>query len=166
MRGGRPVAGVPFQFVSTSTDPGGRLTSLRWSFGDGSSGSGLAPVHTYSRTGRFTVRLSVVDASGQTASTSQTVQVVAASIGAVSLKAGLRVETLLVRVTGPGTLRVGSSKLKVRGPRTIKVRVVLTAAQRSTLRSRHRLTIHVTLTFTPKTGHRTTKRYAIQLTLR
>lgn len=53
---------------SPSHESGGRIVSWRWSFGDGTTASGRKVRHTYHRAGRFTVRLTVTDTSGQKAS--------------------------------------------------------------------------------------------------
>ena len=58
--------------ASSSSVSGG---SFSWDFGDGTSGSGVAPVHNYGRARTFTVTLTVVSASGQTATISKTVTV-------------------------------------------------------------------------------------------
>jgi len=58
--------------ASSSSVSGG---SFSWDFGDGTSGSGVAPVHSYGRARTFTVTLTVVSASGQTATISKTVTV-------------------------------------------------------------------------------------------
>lgn len=75
-------------FVFSPTDPhvgdvvffNGALSSVTnasysWDFGDGTSGSGVAPTHTYSQARTFTVTLTVANDRGQTASTSKTVTV-------------------------------------------------------------------------------------------
>ncbi|GEM_PF-6214233 len=49
--------------------------SYSWNFGDGSTGSGAAPNHTYSGPGTFTVTLKVMDSNGGSFSSSQTVVV-------------------------------------------------------------------------------------------
>jgi serine protease len=51
--------------ASGSTDDGG-ITSYAWSFGDGSSGSGVAASHTYAAGGSYAVTLTVTDAGGLT----------------------------------------------------------------------------------------------------
>ncbi len=55
---------------------GGRCT-YQWSFGDGGTGSGMITTHQYRAAGSFTVRLTVTDDRGQTASTTLAVTVVA-----------------------------------------------------------------------------------------
>jgi hypothetical protein len=62
------VTGVPLAFgAAGSTDPypGGTTgASYSWTFGDGGSGSGLTPSHTYSSPGKFAVTLTVTDGYG------------------------------------------------------------------------------------------------------
>jgi PKD repeat protein len=75
-------------FVFSPTDPhvgdvvffNGALSSVTnasysWDFGDGTSGSGMAPTHSYSAARTYTVTLTVTNDRGQTASTSKTVTV-------------------------------------------------------------------------------------------
>ncbi|HVX43996.1 MAG TPA: PKD domain-containing protein [Mycobacteriales bacterium] len=58
---------------SGSSDPDGTIASYSWNFGDGTTGSGVQPAHTYSAAGRYTITLTVTDDDGATASTTQTV---------------------------------------------------------------------------------------------
>jgi PKD repeat protein len=46
---------------SASYDPDGIITIYEWDFGDGTIGSGVAPTHTYSLVGNYTVTLIVTD---------------------------------------------------------------------------------------------------------
>jgi len=46
---------------SASSDSDGTIEEYIWDFGDGSSGSGVNPVHTYSEAGTYTVKLTVKD---------------------------------------------------------------------------------------------------------
>lgn len=52
---------------SGSLDPDGRLVQWLWTFGDGTTGSGPTVTHTYTRAGKFTVRLTVSDNLGASA---------------------------------------------------------------------------------------------------
>lgn len=54
--------------ASASVDPDGSLVQWQWTFGDGTTGSGAVVSHTYTRAGKFTVRLTVRDAQGASAS--------------------------------------------------------------------------------------------------
>ena len=49
------------QFVDTSTDPDGSITSWSWSFGDGATSPQKSPSHTYAADGDYEVRLIVTD---------------------------------------------------------------------------------------------------------
>ncbi len=50
--------------ASASSDPTGTVTSYAWNFGDGTTGSGATPQHTYTAGGTYTATLSVVDDQG------------------------------------------------------------------------------------------------------
>jgi len=67
--------------ASGSSDPDGSIQTYAWSFGDGDSGSGVQIAHTYSSTTSraFTVRLTVTDDQGRTASTTRSITVSAES---------------------------------------------------------------------------------------
>ena len=52
---------------SGSADADGSIASYAWDFGDGNSGSGVAPGHTYAAGGTYTVTLTVTDDLGATA---------------------------------------------------------------------------------------------------
>jgi hypothetical protein len=51
------------------------VTRWSWSFGDGTSGEGATPAHTYAASGDYTVTLTVEDANGNTNTISQQVHV-------------------------------------------------------------------------------------------
>ncbi len=53
----------------TSSARGDAPVNASWNFGDGSTGTGMTPSHTYTRTGTFTVSLNVSNASGSDART-------------------------------------------------------------------------------------------------
>lgn len=58
-------AGVPVQFDGTaSLDPDGQIVSWSWDFGDGTTGSGPMPMHTYAEDGSYVVTLCVTDDDG------------------------------------------------------------------------------------------------------
>lgn len=53
--------------------------NYKWTFGDGTSGTGPSVEHTYAAAGNYTVTLTVIDRGGNQASVSQTVAVLGAS---------------------------------------------------------------------------------------
>ena len=60
---------------SASSDPDGTITSYTWNFGDGNSGSGGKPTHTYVDGGTYTVTLTVEDNDGATDTVSTTADI-------------------------------------------------------------------------------------------
>ncbi len=60
---------------SGSTDPDNDPLTYAWDFGDGSSGTGVAPSHTYRDNGVYRVRLTVTDPIGATSSASRDVSI-------------------------------------------------------------------------------------------
>jgi PKD repeat protein len=67
-------APLPVSFSAAgSVDPDGSITSYAWSFGDGSTGSGLTTSHTYTSTGTYTATLTVTDNRGATATKTVTI---------------------------------------------------------------------------------------------
>lgn len=58
---------------SSSTDVEGPIADYRWTFGDGQTGSGVTPTHTYASAGTYTVTLTVRDAGGLESSVSHDV---------------------------------------------------------------------------------------------
>ena len=51
---------------SGSSDADGTIASYAWDFGDGSTGTGMKPSHTYAAAGDYTVTLTVTDDGGAT----------------------------------------------------------------------------------------------------
>ena len=70
--------------ASKSSDADGQVTSYQWSFGDGSSVSGMKVSHSYSADGDFTVALTIKDDEGSEASERKTLNVAAANDGPVA----------------------------------------------------------------------------------
>ena len=70
-------AGTPAQFADTGTAPGaGGIVSESWQFGDGGTGTGSSPSHTYAESGSFDVTLTVSDDGGFEFSATRQVKVV------------------------------------------------------------------------------------------
>ena len=59
--------------ASSSYDADGKISSYEWDFGDGTNGSGIYPIHPYTKVGNYTVELTVTDDEGKTNSISQTI---------------------------------------------------------------------------------------------
>src|SRR5262249_36376687 len=61
---------------STSSDADGTIAGYSWDFGDNSAaGTGAKPSHTYATAGTYTVKLTVTDDKGATATSQTTVAV-------------------------------------------------------------------------------------------
>ena len=72
------VAGVAVSFsAAKSSDIDGSIVGYEWLFGDGGSGSGGNPRHTYAEAGAYTVVLTVYDDDGATAKAQVIVSIVA-----------------------------------------------------------------------------------------
>ncbi len=70
------TAGQPVAFDGTSsTDSDGTIVMYSWTFGDGATGAGPAPAHTYAAPGTYAIALTVTDDGGAatTANTTATI---------------------------------------------------------------------------------------------
>ena len=84
---GGPYAGnvgTAIQFdASASNDPDGNIVAYNWDFGDGNSGTGVNPTHSYATEGSFDVVLTITDNDNWMVSstTTATISVVGTSTG-------------------------------------------------------------------------------------
>ena len=70
------TAGSPVLFDGTgSSDPDGTIVAYDWDFGDGNTGTGDTPSHSYTADGTYTVSLMVTDNNGGTDSDSTTASI-------------------------------------------------------------------------------------------
>ncbi|MFB7707694.1 PQQ-dependent sugar dehydrogenase [Streptomyces sp. NPDC056105] len=56
------------RFSSTATDADNDALTYSWNFGDGTTGTGAAPSHTYKKNGTYTATVTAKDATGRTGS--------------------------------------------------------------------------------------------------
>jgi PKD repeat protein len=68
--------------AATSKDPDGTIASYAWTFGDGATGTGVNPSHTFAADGAYPVTLTVTDNQGATNAKAQTVTVASGVIAA------------------------------------------------------------------------------------
>ncbi|MGH8776289.1 MAG: ThuA domain-containing protein [Jiangellaceae bacterium] len=74
-----PAAGekpLDVSFATEASDPEGEDLSYEWDFGDGSTGTGPEPTHTYELSGLYNPTVTVTDASGASASDFVRVEVI------------------------------------------------------------------------------------------
>ncbi|UCC82922.1 MAG: PKD domain-containing protein [Gemmatimonadota bacterium] len=111
---GGPYAGdegAPVMFDgSGSADPDGSIVSFFWDFGDGETGSGATPEHSYADDGVYMVTLTVTDDDGQSnsATAAATISNVAPTVGTIAapltlVSVGTPI-TVSAGFTDPGTL--------------------------------------------------------------
>ena len=70
-----PAVGETVEFTDNSRDPDGTIISWSWDFGDGTTSNERNPTKVYGSAGTYTVRLTVTDDGGLTATVSKTVTV-------------------------------------------------------------------------------------------
>jgi PKD repeat protein len=72
-----PAAGetVFFDGADSTAGPGRRIVNYDWNFGDGNTGDGPTPSHTYAAPGLFLISLIIEDDAGGAARSTQPIQV-------------------------------------------------------------------------------------------
>lgn len=86
---GAIAPGKLVEFNGAGSVPGdGGIVSYEWEFGDGGTGVGVHPLHSYAAIGTYTVTLTVTDDGGFTYSTSRQVEVVSPEEGGGGEKPG------------------------------------------------------------------------------
>ena len=154
VRTAHPTAGVPVSLSGESSRaPNGALASYAWSFGDGSSASRGSPVHTFTKPGTYTVRLTVTDTAGASASTSKRLRIAPApAIIKVWAHASARRASLFVRVSAAGTVRIGTRQevLARAGTATFK------------LTRLHSSSIELKIAFEPRAGRTVTRTFWVR----
>lgn len=88
--------------ASLSSDPDGSIVSYLWDFGTGGTGSGVTTSHVYQEPGNYTVRLTVTDDRGGTATATAAIQATGPSTG---------------RIAGTITIGAGTTAASVSVPR-------------------------------------------------
>jgi PKD repeat protein len=118
-------------------------------------GAGVAPTHSYSHAGAYTVKLAVIDALGFAGTETSLVTVgPAGQIKKLAVRAKGGSELLIVTVSGPGTVRVGktSKRLPAAGSASFKVG--------SAPKKRHKLKVKATVVYTPGFGPAVRRTYS------
>ena len=95
----KPVAGEEVLFKSLSYDPDGKISWVRWDFGDGESRVGPGLLHVYEKPGEYTITITACDDKGLTNSTSTTLRVYEATVtvqGYVKNSVGMAVKAEIV----------------------------------------------------------------------
>ncbi len=83
----QPAANEPVFFNASTSTPGQghtTITSYRWTFGDGSIGSGQTVSHVYTASGTYNVQLTVTDEAGQSNTSAATPIAVGTGTGPTS----------------------------------------------------------------------------------
>jgi hypothetical protein len=98
---------------SGSVAPGGTITSYGWDFGDGNTGTGVTPTHTFGAAGSYTVTLTITSSLGGQASVSHIVQPFVTLPSSISFVGATHVTgnagTMTVNV--PATVQTGDGLL-------------------------------------------------------
>jgi PKD repeat protein len=99
------TVGVAVAFDGTgSSDPDGTIVSYSWDFGDGNTGSGVSPSHTYTVQGTYNVTLTVTDNANATDSAMTTATIVPV--------AGGKADVFLIKMKAPKDIDIETGETK------------------------------------------------------
>jgi PKD repeat protein len=101
---------VFFNGATSTAGAGHTITSYRWDFGDGATGTGVTTSHTYAVAGSYTVSLTVTDEAGQSATSGGT---------SVPIGSGNPNAVLLVTKTGGNSVQADGAGSSAAGTATI-----------------------------------------------
>jgi len=102
------IVGVAVAFDGTgSSDPDGTIVSYRWDFGDGNTGSGVSPSHTYMQQGTYNVTLTVTDNANATDSAMTTAKIVPVATG--------KADVFLIKMKAPKDIDIETGESKSKG---------------------------------------------------
>jgi PKD repeat protein len=149
-----PASGLAVHFdASGSTDSGAAIVSYAWSFGDGRTGAGVRPSHTYRHTGRYAARLVVTDANHLVSTTTYAFRVVTPEkMTALKLSRTRRGVRLTVRLSGPGTLQAGAHRYRIRRARRLTADLALSGDQKRRLAGGQQVLYRLKVVFSPQAG--------------
>ena len=89
------VCNAPGAVIFTNTSTGTGPYNCTWYFGDGTTGTGTSPSHTYTATGTYPVKLVITDGNG--------------CLDSITVPAYITVGSITAAFTGPGTACINSS---------------------------------------------------------
>ena len=103
-----------------SSDPDGTVTGYEWDFGDGATGSGPSPAHTYSRVGDYKVTLIVTDDKGSRNSASTAARIADFSLSPSTLYfpdqgVGTQSSPQTLTLTNDGSVPLTISNISING---------------------------------------------------
>jgi uncharacterized repeat protein (TIGR01451 family) len=103
-----PLVGRPVAFdAGGSAASTGTITGYSWTFGDGSTATGVRPSHTYAGPGTYAVQLTVTDSAGSTGTVKRNVSVrygaadLSVAVSGSAPRSGQYTYTVTVRNLGP-----------------------------------------------------------------
>lgn len=106
------AVGVPFNFSAVNSTDNDVIASYVWDFGDGTTGTGVTPSHTYTRAGSYTVKLTVTDACDNSTTVTRTMNVYDLG-GANATHALVTLKTVNAYVEGTPAIKGADVKILV-----------------------------------------------------